>query len=62
MSWMSDITSKLYLNPDLHPHNTLKKFDEFVQAYSFDMKPSIHSQHKFWWMMVGTDKSESKIR
>lgn len=33
MSWMSDITSKLYLNPDLHPHNTLKKFDEFVQAY-----------------------------
>ena len=30
---MSDITSKLYLNPDLHPHNTFKKFDEFVQAY-----------------------------
>ena len=30
---MSETNPKLYFNPDLHPDNTLKKFNEFIQTY-----------------------------
>ncbi len=55
--------STLYFDPDLHPHDTLRTFDEFIQSFTLQYDAQYHDPPKVSldaaisrWKLINDDK------